>query len=437
MAAIPSQSDELDSGHPNPPEVARPLPPWLSLPRNVWVVTLTSFLTDVSSEMLFTLLPLFLSNVLGARTNVIGLIEGIAETTASLLKLYSGWLSDRLGRRKWLAVGGYALSTVVKPILLLANSWVWVLAVRFGDRVGKGIRTSPRDALVADSTVEGQRGLAFGIHRAGDTAGAVVGLTVALAVVWASRHEALTLTRPVFSTLVVLSIPPAALAVLALAIAGRETDRRAAPRNLPLFGFGALPRRFKAFLIVVLVFTLGNSSDAFLILRAQAAGLPLLGVLGMMITFNLVYSLASGPAGALSDRLGRRRVILGGWLLYAIIYLGFVRVTAGWQAWALMACYGLYYASTEGVAKAYVADLVPSEVRGSAYGAYNACVGLAAFPASVIAGVLWQGLGTWRGFGPSAPFIFGAGMASLASFLWFILLPRLPVLRTPGGREAG
>jgi MFS family permease len=351
----------------------------------------------------------------------------VAETTASLLKLVSGWLSDRLGRRKGLAVAGYAISTAVKPLLLLANSWAWVLAVRFGDRVGKGIRTAPRDALVADSTEAEVRGLAFGIHRAGDTAGAVVGLVVALAVVWAGQGAAVLLARSTFFTLVVLSVPPAVLAVLGLALAARDTPRHGhasdpgAPAPRP--GFAALPARFRAFLGVVILFTLGNSSDAFLVLRAQQTGLPLLGVLGMMISFNLVYALASGPAGALSDRLGRRRLILGGWLIYAAIYLGFTGVTAGWQAWALMTLYGLYYALTEGVAKAYVADIVPAELRGRAYGVYNGAIGLTALPASLIAGILWQGLGPWHGFGPAAPFLFGAGMALIAAVLGLAVLP--------------
>jgi MFS family permease len=395
------------------------------LPGNVWVVTLTSFFTDVSSEMLFTLLPLYLSNVLGARTSEIGLIEGVAETTASLLKLVSGWLSDRLGRRKWLAVAGYAISTAVKPLLLLANSWVWVLAVRFGDRVGKGIRTAPRDALLADSTPAEMRGLAFGIHRAGDTFGAVVGLIVALAVVSAAgQGTAVRLVRSSFLTLVVLSVPPAALAVLGLALAARETSVRSkAPgAGLPPRAT-ALPGRFRAFLLVMILFTLGNSSDAFLVLRAQHSGLALRGVLGMMISFNLVYALFSGPAGALSDRLGRRRLILLGWLIYAGIYLGFAGVTAGWQAWSLMTLYGFYYALTDGVARAYVADIVPAELRGRAYGLYNAAIGLTALPASLIAGILWQGVGPWHGFGAAAPFVFGAGMALLSAVLGLLALP--------------
>ena len=396
-----------------------------SLPRNVWVVTLTSFLTDISSEMLTNLLPLFLFNVLGAKTNVIGLIEGTAETTASVLKVFSGWLSDRLGQRKWLAVGGYALSAFSKPFLFFANSWEWVLGVRFGDRLGKGLRTAPRDALVADSIDEKQRGLAFGLHRAGDTAGAVVGLLVALGVVWFVQRADLTLERSTFHTLVLFSIIPAALAVIGLALGARETpipaERRAA--RAPSFSLAAFDARFKFFLFIVVLFTLGNSSDAFLILRAQAAGLPVLGVLGMMITFNAVYTLVSGPAGALSDRVGRRRLIVGGWAVYGLIYLGFARVTVGWQAWALMAVYGIYYGLTEGVAKALVADLVPAEKRGTAYGLFNAAIGLTAFPASFIAGILWQGAFGWNGFGPGAPFYFGAVMALLACVLLVFALP--------------
>ena len=300
-----------------------------------------------------------------------------------------------------------------------------MLGVRFGDRLGKGLRTAPRDALVADSIDEKQRGLAFGLHRAGDTAGAVVGLLVALGVVWFVQRADLTLERSTFHTLVLFSIIPAALAVIGLALGARETPvptaRRAA--RAPSFSLAAFDARFKFFLFIVVLFTLGNSSDAFLILRAQAAGLPVLGVLGMMITFNAVYTLVSGPAGALSDRVGRRRLIVGGWAVYGLIYLGFARVTVGWQAWALMAVYGIYYGLTEGVAKALVADLVPAEKRGTAYGLFNAAIGLTAFPASFIAGILWQGAFGWNGFGPGAPFYFGAVMALLACALLVFALP--------------
>ena len=386
---------------------------WRSLPRNVWIVTLTSFLTDVSSEMILNLLPLFLNNVLGVKTSIIGLIEGVAETTASLLKIMSGWLSDKLGQRKSLTVIGYGLSTVVKPFLYVVSSWWGVLAVRFGDRVGKGIRTAPRDALIADTVNESQRGLAFGMHRAGDTAGAALGILIALIVVLATQHGGLQLERDTFRILVVISIIPAALAVLALAVGARDvsiTEVRAAPR-LTLQGFD---RRFRWFLLAVVVFTLGNSADAFVILRAQDRGLGVAGILGMLLTFNLVYASISGPAGALSDRLGRRKLILAGWTVYGLLYLGFGLAADAWHMWVLYACYGIYYGVTEGTAKALVADLVTPEQRGTAYGIYNAAIGITALPASVLAGVLWQGAFGWDGFGSAAPFLVGAVLALVA-----------------------
>ena len=382
-----------------------------SLPRNVWVVTLTSFLTDVSSEMLASLLPLYLKNVIGAGTTAIGLIEGVAETTASLLKLASGWLSDKVGNRKWLAVAGYALSLVAKPLLFLVTSWPGVLGYRFTERVGKGVRTAPRDALVAASTPRSRRGLAFGVHRAGDTAGAVVGLTVAFAVVWWCLGAGGALDRPVFLTLVGVSLIPAALGVLSLAFGAREVNPPAPERAAPETSSRPLGRSFRRFLGITLLFTLGNSSDAFLVLRAQQAGLSLLGVLGMMITFNVVYAAVSGPAGSLSDRVGRRKLIITGWLVYSLIYLGFAWARSGAQVWFLMTFYGVYYAATEGVTKAYVADLVPPERRGTAYGLWNALIGISALPASLIAGLLWEKIG------PSATFSFGALLATIAAAL--------------------
>ncbi len=387
-----------------------------SLPRNVWVVTLTSFLTDISSEMVFNLLPLFLASALGVRTSVIGVIEGIADTTASLIKVFSGWWSDRLGSRKWLAVAGYGLSTVAKPFLYLASSWGGVLIVRFADRVGKGIRTAPRDALVAATVDEGRRGLAFGLHRAGDTAGAALGLVLALIVVLAAQGNQVALSRDTFQTVVLLSVIPAVLAVLVLAFGAHEVQVKEAraPARLTLRG---LDRRYRLFLLVIVLFTLGNSADAFLILRANKLGLSVAGVMGLLIVFNAVYALISEPAGALSDRVGRQRLLLSGWLLYAAVYLGFALVNAAWQVWLLYALYGVYYGLTYGVSKALVADLVPRSQLGTAYGVYDAAVGLMALPASLIAGVLWQGVGGWHGLGASAPFAFGAIMALLAAAL--------------------
>jgi len=387
------------------------------IPRNVWVVTITSFLTDVSSEMLVNLLPLFLTNVLGVGTAVVGLIEGVAETTASLLKVYSGALSDRLGKRKRLAVIGYGLSAFSKPFLYFANSWGMVLAVRFTDRVGKGVRTAPRDALLADSIEPERRGLVFGLHRAGDTAGAFIGLAIAALIIWLTQAGSAQLSRETFQIVVIASVIPGLLAVLILALGARETASQSTPDRKNELSLVTLNRHFLAFLGVVVMFTLGNSSDAFIILRAQERGLSVLQVMGMLLTFNAVYTILSTPAGALSDQIGRRKVLLAGWMVYGLVYLGFARAQTGWQVWLIYAFYGMYYALTEGTARAMVADLVPQVQRGRAYGLFHGAIGLAAFPASLIAGLLWQGVGGWSGFGPQAPFYFGATLALLAGVL--------------------
>ena len=392
-----------------------------SLPRNVWVLTVVSFLTDVSSEMIVHLLPIFLASVLGVGTAVIGLIEGVADTTTSLLKVASGWLSDRIRRRKALAVGGYGLSTLAKPFLYFASSWAWVLGVRVAERLGKGIRTAPRDALIAGSVDPARRGWAFGWHRAGDTGGAVVGIGLAIALV-TSGDAGGDLGRQAFQRVVLVSLIPAVMAVVLLAVAAREVAPPATAGASRRALQPGLARGFRTYLAVVVVFTLGNSSDAFLILRARSVGLSVTGVLGMMLVFNLVYALLAGPAGALSDRIGRRRLLTAGWSVYALVYLGFAWMNAGWHAWVLMAVYGVYYALTEGVGRAFVADLVRAEAHGTAFGAYHAAIGLAALPASLVAGILWQGVGAWPGFGPAAPFFVG-GVLALAAIL---LLTRLP-----------
>ena len=392
------------------------------LPRNVWVVTATSFLTDVSSEMLTNLIPFFLANVLGVRTVVIGLIDGLAETTASLVKILSGALSDKWGKRKWLTVAGYALSTIAKPFLFFANAWGWVLGVRFADRVGKGIRTAPRDALIADSVAPGQRGFAFGLHRAGDTAGAFLGLGIATAIIWWTQSRTALLSLDTFKLIVLASIIPAVLAVVVLALGAVEVTGTAHGLEKTRVSLKDMDGRFKSFLLVMVIFTLGNSSDAFILLRGQERGLSMLQVMGMALTFNAVYTVFAGPLGAWSDKIGRRKIMLGGWLTYGLVYLGFAFSRTGWQVWILFTLYGLYYAATEGVAKALVADLVPEELRGTAYGFFNAAIGITALPASLIAGLLWQGAGTWLGFGASAPFFFGAVMVLLAGFLFWRLL---------------
>ena len=393
------------------------------LPRNVWAVGFTSMFMDISSEMVLNILSLFLSNVLGVQTSIIGLIDGVAEATASILKLFSGWLSDRIGGRKWLAVIGYGLSAIFKPLFYFANSWGLVAGARWADRVGKGIRTAPRDALVADSVEQKMRGLAFGFHRAMDTTGAMVGLIIAALVVWLTQKNDLLLSRQTFQTIVLVSLIPAFLAVITLAFGARDVavkDKREAPR----ISLKRMGKPFSIFLVIVSIFTLGNSADSFLVLRAQNLGISVLGILLMLAVFNLIYALVSTPAGSLSDRIGRRKLIIGGWLVYAVIYLGFAAARSSWHVWVLYALYGFYYGMAYGSANAWVADLVPEHLRGTAYGTYNAVIGLLAFPASFIAGVLWQGLGNWTGFGPSAPFLFGGVMALIAALLMVVWMPR-------------
>lgn len=394
------------------------------LPRNVWAVGFTSFFMDVSSEMVLNILPLFLANVLGVKTNIIGLIEGLAEATASILKLFSGWLSDKMGGRKWLAVAGYSLSALSKPFFYFASTWEMVAAVRWIDRAGKGIRTSPRDALVADSVTKETRGLAFGFHRALDTAGAMTGIVIAVIIVWLAQKNSADLMKSTFQTVVLVSLLPAVLSVLSLIIGARDVPVKG-QRAAPKFSLRGMGRPFTIFLVIVSIFTLGNSADAFLVLRAQNLGVTVTGILLMLVMFNLIYSLVSTPAGALSDRVGRKRLIIGGWLVYALIYLGFAFAGTAWQVWLLYVIYGLYYGMAFGTANALVADLVPENLRGTAYGTYNATIGILAFPASFIAGLLWQGIGAWPGFGPSAPFLFGGTLALIAAGLMTFWMPKI------------
>ena len=397
-----------------------------NLPRNVWAVGFTSLFMDISSEMVVYLIPLFLSNVLGVQTSIIGLIDGIAEAIASILKLFSGWFSDKMGGRKWLAVAGYGLSAVVKPFYFFAQSWGMIAGVRWADRIGKGIRTAPRDALVADSTSKEIRGLAFGFHRAMDTVGAMIGLLIATLVVWRVQANSLDLSRSTFQIIVLISMIPALLAVFSLAIGAKDvpvTGQRAAPK----FSLKNLGKPFSIFLVIVSIFTLGNSSDSFLVLRAQNLGITVTGIMIMVAVFNLVYAAVSTPAGSLSDRIGRRRLIVGGWLVYAVIYLGFAAANTAWQVWLLYVAYGLYYGLAYGSANALVADLVPENMRGTAFGTYHAVIGLLAFPASLIAGILWEGAFGWDGFGPSAPFLFGGLLALTAALLMIFWMPKTTI----------
>ncbi len=377
---------------------------------NVFFLGLVSLLTDASSEMIFTLIPLFLRNVLGAATTIVGLVGGISESADALFRIFSGWMSDKLRKRKFLATLGYSISTVAKPFMYLASSWGVVLAVRLGDRVGKGIRASPRDAMVADSVSPGEWGKGFGLHRSMDTAGAVLGLIIVAFIVYYVQGGGLELGLETYRWLVLVGVVPAVLAVLVLLAFVHEKKHVAGSGSYtglskPTAGFD---RRFKLFLVVIAVFTLGNSSDFFVILRAQNLGAPLIQVVLMLALLNVTHAAVSIPAGVLSDRLGRSRIIILGWFIYALAYLGFAVASSMWQVWLLFAGYGLYYGITEGVMRAFVADLVPEAKRGTAYGLYHGVVGLTLLPASLLAGWLWEAVN------PAAPFYFGAGLAFVA-----------------------
>ncbi len=394
---------------------------------NIFFLGLVSFLTDVSSEMIFTLLPLFLANIVGAAAVVIGFIEGLAESTASLIRIFSGWLSDRLGKRKPLAIVGYGLSTMAKPFMYVATTWGVVLGVRFTDRLGKGIRTAPRDALVADSVATEERGKGFGFHRAMDTSGAALGIAAAAVVVFLLQSGSLELVRNTYQWLVLIGIIPAVLALFMFFFV-REPRSKPNGQGMSHLKMNrsdidphdtktSFDDRFKLFLGVMFLFTLGNSSDAFLILRAQNLGNCVFHILLMLILFNTVYSIVSIPAGILSDSLGRRRVMALGWLVYVVTYMGFALASVSWQIWLLFAFYGAYYGLAEGAARAFVADIVPEDKRGTAYGLFHGVVGITLLPASVIAGWLWQVIS------PAAPFYFGGGLAFLA-MIGLLLLVR-------------
>lgn len=385
------------------------------LPPLVRALALVSLLTDAASEMIYPLLPVFLTSVLGASPAMLGVVEGAAESTAALVKLGSGWWSDRIGRYTPLVLIGYGLATVTRPFMSVAQTAWQVVSLRVIDRIGKGIRGAPRDALLAASVDPGMRGRAFGFHRAADHLGAVIGPMIA----WFLLQRVHLSLRSVF----MLSVVPGALAVLTILVAVRDPRSRAAARDvapaaMPDAPGTPLPRRFWAVLGVLLLFTLGNSSDAFLLLRAQQLGIPVALLPVLWAVHHVVKSAASIPGGALSDRIGRRPVMLIGWLWYALVYAGFALATTVVQAWLLFLAYGLYFGLVEGAEKALIADLAPPAQRGTAFGWYNAAIGIAALPASLLLGGIW----TMRG--PSAAFAFGALLAATATVLGTIILPR-------------
>src|SRR5215203_6995889 len=353
------------------------------LPRNVFAIGLVSLLNDASSEIIYPLLPIFLATSLGASARAIGTIEGLAESISSLLKLFAGYLSDRLAKRKLLVVAGYSVASLARPLLAFAQTWTQVLAIRLTDRVGKGIRTAPRDAMIADTVRIEQRGIAFGFHRAMDHGGAVIGPLIGylLVILFVSRTASPTTAE--FSKIFLVASVPAFLAVMVAVFFMRESPVKAAegPKmaRLSLRGFDS---NFKRFLLVLALFTLSNSSDSFLILRAREAGVSIAVIPLLWAAHHGMKVLSSLFGGDLSDRLGRKRLIVSGWLLYAAVYAGFAFATNTASLWILFLIYGIYFGLVEGAEKALVADLVRPEQRGTAYGLSNLAFGITVLPAS-------------------------------------------------------
>jgi MFS family permease len=371
------------------------------LGRNVYALAAVSFFTDVSSEMIYPLLPVFLTTVLGASAGFIGAIEGAAESVAALLKLASGWWSDRIQKRKVFVVVGYTLASVVRPLVAIAQSATQVLLIRVSDRVGKGLRNSPRDALIADSIHPSMRGRAFGMRSAADNAGALLGPLIAFVLL---RSFGLSL-RTVFW----LSAIPGALAIVVAVVGVREVARRGSAAGKKPELKSGMGSRFWLFLAIVFVFTLGNSTDAFLLLRAKDLGVPVALAPILWALLNGVKSISNIPGGTLSDRIGRRPTLIAGWAVYALVYFLFARASQSWHAWALFAVYGIFFGLTEGTELALVADVVPADHRGAAYGWYYLAVGIGALPASIIFGAVWDR------FGSPAAFIMGASLALVAA----------------------
>lgn len=374
--------------------------------RNVLVLGVVSFLTDVSSEMVYPILPLYLTVKLGAGPAIVGLVEGVAESLASFLKVGSGYLSDRIRKRKAITIGGYSCSSIGKILFYLSTSWTWVLGGRIVDRFGKGIRTAPRDALISESIPPDQRGRAFGLHRALDTLGAVLGASLAFYLLVAYEGD--------YQRVFLLSLVPAVLGVLVL-FAVREVKK--GPAKKLKLGWSTLNPKLRVFLLIIFLFSLGNSSNQFLILRARDLGFAVTTSILLYVAFNVVHALTSYPLGSLSDRIGRRKLLVFGYAAYGAVYLGFALAPEGWYMWPLFAAYGLYLGATEGVEKAFVSDLAPDHLRATLMGMHATLVGLGLLPASVLAGALWTA------FGSSAPFLFGSAAGFAAALALYLMGP--------------
>ncbi len=392
-----------------------------NLSGNVLALSLVSLLNDTSSEIIYPLLPAFLALTLGASPFAIGLIEGFAESVAAFLKLFSGYFSDKFEKRKFPVFLGYALASLSRPILAFAGSWQQVLAVRVTDRVGKGIRGAPRDAIIAGSVPEEKRGLAFGFNRAADHLGAVIGPVIAFVMLYYFASDPQTPTAQDYRQVFLYASIPVVFGLFVIVFFVHEKPKAAGDSLAPKIKLSLkeFDGNFKRFLIVVALFTLSNSTDAFLLLRAEQTGIAVavLPLLWMFLHFSkVIFSLIGGD---LSDKFGRKTLIFSGWMIYALVYAGFALVNAAWQTWVLFLIYGIYFGLTEGVEKALVADLVPPEKRGTAFGFYNLAFSITVLPASLLFGALWEY------FGASAAFLVSAAISICASVLLLTIQPKM------------
>ncbi len=383
--------------------------------KNIIFLGLISFFMDISSEMVYPIIPLYLVSAFGATPAIVGIIEGIAESTASLLKVFSGYVTDKYKCKKPIAFLGYATGFLYKLALLFASSWTGILTARVIDRLGKGIRTAPRDVLVSESADKNELGKAFGIHKALDMAGSAIGILLAYILL-----KNLGRQQADYKMIFALSVIPTVLALFMFAfVKEKKEQRNLKSRERFWKNFSALDGRLKLYLFVVFLFTLGNSSNSFLLLRAKSAGFDDTNVILLYFLYNLTVSILSVPFGKLSDRIGRKQVLIAGYLLFSVVYLGFAFATKSTSFVIIFFVYGIFTAMTAGVERALIAEVSPAELKGTMLGLHSTIAGIALLPASVICGFLWEY------FGSAVPFVFGASMSALAAIL-LILFFRTP-----------
>lgn len=375
--------------------------------RNIIFLGLISFFMDISSEMVYPIIPLYLTSAFGATPAIVGIIEGIAESTASLLKVFSGYITDKYKKKKPIAFIGYATGFFYKVTLLFASGWAGILTARVVDRLGKGIRTAPRDVMVSESADKNAMGKAFGVHKALDMAGSAIGILLSFLLLKQIGNN-----QADYKTIFAVSIIPTVLALIMFAFVKEKKEQRELKKREKFWNnVSALDGRLKLYLVVVFIFTLGNSSNSFLLLRAKSAGFDDTSVILLYFLYNLTVSVLSVPFGKLSDRVGRKQILACGYSLFSIVYLGFAFATKSISFVIIFFVYGIFTAMTAGVERSLIAEISPVELKGTMLGLHSTIAGIALLPASVICGLLWNR------FGSAVPFVFGATMSAVAALL--------------------